>query len=133
MGKFKELDEQNLFGFINVETNRNLVDKQVEAASASFDLFKKEIAKKSEVSKEQTPDNFLSVYFANLIKAKNKHPDLYQWSEVDVLDVFRRMSESLRNGTYDRHGHAVKWTCKDLGIAHTRTAIDKIFKTKKVG
>ena len=74
-------------------------------------------------------DAFLSAFIKNLLLARKKYPDQYKWaSEVTTIDVIRRSSESFRNGTYSRHCHAVKWTCKELGIACTRAAIDKIFK-----
>ncbi len=76
---------------------------------------------------------FLSAYMKNLIIAKNKFPDRYAWTHSDVLEVFRRMAESFRQGTYDRHCHAVKLTCKELGIACTRQAIDSIFSNSNKG
>ena len=75
-------------------------------------------------------DAFLSALMKNLILAKNKYPDLYTWPESDVLEVFRRLAESMREGTYSRHTHAVKWTCKELGIPCTRNAIDDVFKNE---
>lgn len=76
-------------------------------------------------------DAFLSVLMKNLIEAKNKYPDQYNWQHADILDVFRRFAESMREGTYTRHCHAIKWTCKELGIPNTRQAIDKIFTQTK--
>lgn len=74
-----------------------------------------------------TADEFLQAYMVNLIKAKNKFPDLYTWVGTDVLEVFRRSATSFREGTYSRHSHAVKWTCKQLGLKNTREVIDDIF------
>jgi hypothetical protein len=73
-------------------------------------------------------EKFLGLYMKNLILAKNKFPAQYQWPESDILEVFRRMVESFKAGTYSRHGHAVKWTCKEMGIPNTREAIDQIFR-----
>jgi len=74
-------------------------------------------------------DAFLSAYFKNLISLKNKYPAQYSWAgNTDVLQVFRRASESFRKGHYSTHCRAVKMTCKELGIECTRTAIDAIFK-----
>lgn len=78
-------------------------------------------------------DAFLSAYMKNLIIAKNKFPKLYEWKESDVLEVFRRMASSFRQGLYSRHCHAVRMTCKELGIKNTREAIDAIFQPKNEG
>jgi hypothetical protein len=80
-----------------------------------------------------TPDEFMSVFFRHLIEAKNKHPESYEWGDIDVLEVFRRFSESFRTGTYTRHCHAVKWTCKELKIKWDRKAIDAIFEGDQNG
>lgn len=67
----------------------------------------------------------------NLIVAKNKFPDLYEWPQTDILSVFRRFVESLESDTYSRHCHAVKWTCRELGIKNDRKTINNIFKGEK--
>jgi hypothetical protein len=74
-----------------------------------------------------TPDEFLGALMGNLIKAKNKFPDQYVWPDADVLEVFRRFADSLRSGTYSRHCHAIKWTCRDLKIKNDRASIDAVF------
>jgi hypothetical protein len=73
-------------------------------------------------------ETFLSVYFRHLIEAKNANPEKYNWKHADVLEVFKRMSDSFSEGTYCRHGEALKKTCKELKIKHTRQAIDAIFQ-----
>lgn len=77
-------------------------------------------------------DLFLSALMKNLILAKNKFPDLYQWPDADLLEVFRRLAESMREGTYSRHAHAIKWTCKELNIPCTRESIDQVFKNETI-
>lgn len=76
------------------------------------------------------PEIFLQAIFKNLVLAKNKYPDKYAWPDADILEVFRRLAESVRNGTYDRHVHAIKWACRDCKIAYTREAINEIFKNE---
>ncbi len=74
---------------------------------------------------------FLQSLMKNLIVAKNKFPDVYTWPESDVLEVFRRFVESLENGTYSRHVHAIKWTIKELKMKDDRETINLIFNETK--
>ncbi len=74
--------------------------------------------------------HFLQVYMKHLLEAKKRFPDQYEWTGVDALDVFRRVAESFRNGTYCRQSLPIKLTCKELKVPYTREAINRIFETK---
>jgi hypothetical protein len=80
-----------------------------------------------------TREMFLQAFMRNLILAKNKYPETYLWPDVDVLQVFRAFVQSFTDGTFSRHGHAVKWTCKELGIENDRTFILKLFQPVDTG
>lgn len=120
---FKKVDEKFSF-FMNTEP--------LVASNKIAVVSQKTETEVETLCTDKTPDNFLALYMKNLIKAKNKYPEMYNWNDgVDVLEVFRRMSDAFKRGTYDRHSHAIKWTCKEIGIPHTRDAITKIFKGAK--
>lgn len=111
--------------FINPESQINDI---VETETKVEKKAKK--VKGEKVVIEKNAETFLSLYFANLAKAKAKYPEQNNWLEKDILEVFRAMSESLRNGTYDRFHYALKQTCKDIGIKNSREEIDNIFKNE---
>jgi len=95
-------------------------DKNRRPASLSF---KTTASRPSEV----TRDLFLEVFMRNLIEAKNKSPERYVWTSLNVLDVFRAFVESFENGSFSKNTEAVKWTCKELKIDNSRESIAKIF------
>jgi hypothetical protein len=70
---------------------------------------------------------FLEVFMRNLIEAKNKHPEIYAWNEVNVLEVFREYVSSFQDGSFTRQAHAITWTCRELKIENSRESIAKIF------
>lgn len=76
-------------------------------------------------------DEFLSNLMKNLLLAREKFPNdpQNQWVATDILEVFRRFVESLESGTYSRHCHAIRWTCRDLKIKNDRASIDAVFQT----
>jgi hypothetical protein len=84
-------------------------------------------------TKVETPqvstETFLEVFMRNLILAKNKHPEIYQWPDSNVLEVFRSYVDGFQDGTFTRQAHAVAWTCKELGIENDRETITKIFNS----
>jgi hypothetical protein len=89
----------------------------------------------SEVCVSEAPKDekqaFYEALMRNLIKAKLKYPKQYNWPDTDISEVFMKLAQSCREGTYSRHNHAIRWTCKELGIEHSREAIDAIFNNKK--
>ncbi len=76
-------------------------------------------------------EKFLSVLMKNIIVAKNKFPELYNWEKSDVLTLFRYFVESLENDTFSRHNHAIKWTVKELKLGNDRKTINTIMKVGK--
>ncbi len=72
-------------------------------------------------------DLFLETFMKNLVLAKNKYPEIYTWAELNILEVFRGYVETLENGTFTKHVHAIKWTCRELKIENDRETIQKIF------
>lgn len=68
-------------------------------------------------------DRFFSAYYNNLKRAHTEHPTEYTWPESELPIVFERMRVALERGSANIHSHAIRWTCKEVGIKHTYKAI----------
>lgn len=67
---------------------------------------------------------FVNEYRKQLTQAVTLRPDLYAYSTDLVPLVVDRMASAFEHRTYNHDSLAIKWTCKVLGIRHTRKAID---------
>jgi hypothetical protein len=69
-------------------------------------------------------DRFFAIYPTNLERAILKYPAKYSYPVHEVPIVSARMRYAFKAGTYNHDGFAIRWTCKALGIGHTRKAIE---------
>ena len=67
---------------------------------------------------------FSDLYKKNLTKAVTDYPTEYGFTAEDVPAVAARMRAAVLAGSYNKDGRAFKATCKQLGLAHTYTAIN---------
>lgn len=67
---------------------------------------------------------FVTLYEANLRAAIERHPDQYRYGVDRVPVVVERMTKAFVERSYNKDGFAIKWTCRELGIVHTYTAIN---------
>lgn len=77
-----------------------------------------------------TTDNFerfMVAYSCNLLAAVTQHPTEYAFGEGKVDEVSKKMRAAFIAGSYDHQGRAIKSTCKELGIKHTRKAMEEFF------
>lgn len=68
-------------------------------------------------------EQWMEAYTPNLRRAVTERPDEYAFGLEGVPRVADRMRAAFERGSYNHDGHAIKWTCKALGIPHTRKAI----------
>ena len=73
-------------------------------------------------------DKWMNVYEKNLKKAVETKTNYYNWPVENVPQVAQKMGEAFKLGSYSKDGFAVKWTCKELGLKHTYTAINEFLK-----
>ena len=73
-------------------------------------------------------DTFISVYAVQLAKAHAQAPDEYLWRIETLPTVVERMKKAIENGSFNHEGNGFKWTCKELGIKHTRKAIQEYLR-----
>lgn len=76
-------------------------------------------------------NRFMGVYRKQLHRAMTLHFKLYSWpvSRTDALAT--KMREAILRGSFDKNSHSFKWTCKELGIPHTYTAIREFITTQQ--
>lgn len=75
-------------------------------------------------------DTFCAHYGPNLERAVRERPDEYAFPIEEVPLVLGRMRAALERGSYNHAGHALRWTCKALGMKHTRTAIEAYLRAE---
>ena len=77
-------------------------------------------------------DRFMEIYERELTAAVAKYPDDYPWStekdgngnpRLTVKTVVERMRPAIADGSFNKDGHAIRKTCKALGIPYTYSGI----------
>jgi hypothetical protein len=68
---------------------------------------------------------FLEVYAEKLKEALKLYPEDYSWPESELPKVLERMRVAIERGSFNKDGHALKATCKELKIKHTYKAIQE--------
>lgn len=76
-------------------------------------------------SYNENQQKFADLYRANLLKAREKYQNGYFWPVEELDTVHSKMMVALIRGTANKDSHAIKWTCKELGIKPTYTEIKK--------
>lgn len=74
---------------------------------------------------------FLKEYEKQLRIAHEKYNDLYAWRITEFDEVFKRMSEALIKGSYNKDSHAIKAVCKTFKIKHTYSEINNFIKQEE--
>ena len=69
-------------------------------------------------------DTFMATYRKKLIEAREKYPEVYDWAPNELDARCARLRRGIIDGTYLRSGHALRATCKALGIRCTYAAIN---------
>lgn len=72
-------------------------------------------------------ERFMEVYRRQLLAAVTQYPGEYAFGPQDVGKVSDRMKAAFIAGSYNTDGRAIKATCKELGIKHTRKAMEEFF------
>jgi hypothetical protein len=75
----------------------------------------------------QNLQRFYDTYVRQLTKAVQDNPRGYAFNVGQVPHVARKMVLGLSTGVASKDGKAIEATCKELGIAHTYTAIRAYF------
>lgn len=71
-------------------------------------------------------DLFCQTYKKKLEEAVIKWPQDYPWyPNLSIETVYGRMVTAFKNKSYNKDGHAIKNTCKELNIKHTYKAIQE--------
>lgn len=68
-------------------------------------------------------ERFKKIYEKNLTIAYHKYPEVYYWPQERLPHIVSSITDGLANGSANKDSHAIKWTCKELGINHTYKAI----------
>lgn len=69
-------------------------------------------------------ERFRAAYRVAIERAVREHPEVYADTVTRDLDAFTdRWVAAVESGAYSHSGVAMRWTCKALGIPHTRKAI----------
>lgn len=66
---------------------------------------------------------FETLYRQQLEQAVQQYPQEYVYGLDKVPEVFIRMMDAIRRGSFNKDSRAIKAVCKILGIKHTYTAI----------
>ena len=74
-------------------------------------------------------DVFFAVYERELARAVAKYPTEYGYAPEQAKTVAVKMRKALIERTYNHGGYGFSWTCKALGIKHTRKAIEAYLTT----
>jgi hypothetical protein len=72
---------------------------------------------------------FSEAYRRNLERAAQSRPDQYGFIVGHVNETADRMLAAVERRTYNKDGFAFKWTCKELGIKYTYTAINNFWRS----
>ena len=75
-------------------------------------------------------EQFSKIYADALMECVASYPSEYAYTVADVPRVAYKMSVAFGSGNYNKDSRAVKLTCKQLGIAHTYTAINAFLQNK---
>lgn len=75
------------------------------------------------MANKQKIDEFIAIYEGKLKKAVKDYPALYKYRPERVPAIVQRVKESLATGAFSEIGVAMKATCEELQIPHTREAI----------
>jgi len=67
---------------------------------------------------------FIEAYSPALVRAVEKYPDEYGYGIEKVPLVVSKMRISLEKGDYNHDSKGFRYACRDLGIPHTRKAIE---------
>lgn len=73
---------------------------------------------------------FTETYTEKLTECVREMPDEYAFPESRVPLVVEKMTAAIQAGTFNHDGHAIRRTCRALGIKYTRKAIVE-FVSKK--
>lgn len=73
-------------------------------------------------------EKWMQVFEAKLREAIQNHPDEYAYPLSEIEFVLHRMRGAFERGSYNKDSHAIKATCKHLGIKHTYAAIAEFIK-----
>ena len=71
---------------------------------------------------------FILAYEPNLTRAVQKYPKEYPWPVANVPAVVGKMAVAVQQGTFNKDGYAMKWTCKELGIPYTYKGISEFLE-----
>ena len=66
---------------------------------------------------------FIEVFTQKLLRFLETHPQDYAYSKEQLPILMPRFRESIKTGNFNKDGHAIKATCKELKIKHTYKAI----------
>lgn len=69
-------------------------------------------------------DLFCSAYLVNLEQAVKDYGDEYDYQVADCPTVVVKMRKAFDRGDYNHNGRAIRSTCRELGLKHTRKAIE---------
>jgi hypothetical protein len=72
---------------------------------------------------------FLSTYKEELRKSHNNNPEYYGWPISELEEVFKRMSNAIERGSFNKDSIAFKNTCKKLKIKYTYRDIETFINT----
>jgi hypothetical protein len=67
---------------------------------------------------------FLELYEENLRAAILKYPDEYRYPVERVPKVVAAMGKAMETRSYNKDGFGFRWTCRELGLPYTYTAIN---------
>lgn len=81
--------------------------------------------------RQEQVKKFMATYQANLEAAIKAKPEDYAFPTSLIPTVCQRMEEAFVRGSYNYTGHAIKLTCKDVGIKHTRKSMEEYFNRTK--
>lgn len=73
-------------------------------------------------------EKFLEIYKKNLRKSHEENPQDYAWPISELENVFKRMSDAIERGSFNKDSKAFKQTCKELKIKHTYRDIENFLK-----
>jgi hypothetical protein len=87
----------------------------------------------SKAKRPINPENFAlwcNEYAKQLPLAVVKYPENYSWPLENAPMVAEKMNAAFERGSYNYDSHAIKMTCKALGLKHTKTAIEGFLRAQ---
>ena len=72
-------------------------------------------------------DKFIEAWSTAIEKVLQTHGSEYAFKADRIPHVTEKMRHALYEGSYNHDGRAIKAACKQLGIKHTRTAMEAFF------